>query len=242
MILPTMNNDEMTYEAIRITHWLCEVFNEHKPDIIDRFERGTKFPYFQRILCHDDKGNEWCFICLSPSKEYRRKKKFSTFAYTIYDVPPKRTEKSTNAGKGVLLFDPLTMKHFIDTKERLPGSIINDITPHAMNRYTERFLKPAGKGSMDIRRKVENIILRYMHFDLCADLFGDKNAAKHKDDGICPIDYIMHGGGMFRGYMVNDLLIRLSTYVSDDMMYENQDERQREMTKEYYEWKRKGLR
>lgn len=241
MILPTMTDEERVYEAVRTTHWLVGNFYDHRDDIIDKFRRGTRFPYFQRIRLKDDKHNEWWFTCLCPSKENRKKKTFKTLAYTIYDVPPKRTENRTNAGKGLLMFDPFAMKKFYETKEREAGSIVADITPHAVNRYTERYLKPAGKEGLQIQRKAESIMLRWMHFDIAADLAGDKNAKKHKDDGICPLDITMKGGGMFRGHVVNDLLVRLTTYVSDDMLFDNQRERQEEMTKEYYDWKRRGI-
>lgn len=237
-----MNDQERLYEAVRTTEWLCSCFQDFKYDIIDKFSRGTRFPYFQRIRLKDDKGNEWWFTCLCPSKEHRRRMMFLTFAYTIYDVPPKRTENRTNAGKGALVFDPVSMKRYFDTKEREAGSMVTDITPHAMNRYTERYLKPSGKEGLEVQRKMESIIRRWQHFDICADLYGDKNAAKHKNDGICPIDITMRGGGMFRGYIVNDFFMRLTTYVADDMLYDNQRERQEEMAKEYQGWKRRGLR
>ena len=241
MILPTMNDEELLFEAVRTTHWLCGCFGDFKDEVIDKFRRGTRFPYFQRIRLRDDKGNEWWFTCLCPSKEYKKRMMFKTFAYTVYDVPPKRSENLTNAGKGALVFDPLAMKTYLETKERAPGSIVADITPHAMNRYTDRYLKPAGKEGLDVQQKMESIMQRWMHFDICADLTGDKNAKKHTGDGICPIDINTRGGGMFRGYVANNLLMRLTTYVSDDMLYDNQRERQDEMTREYNDWKRRGI-
>lgn len=237
-----MTDEERIYEAVRTTNWLVENFHDFKDDIIDKYRRGTRFPYFQRIQLKDDKNNEWWFTCMCPTKEYKKKMMFQTFAYTIYDVPPQRKENRTNAGKGVLMFDPIAMKRFCDTKQREAGSMVTDITPHAINRYTERYLVPAGKEGLEIQYKVESIMQRWMHFDICADLYGDKNAKKHKDDGICPIDITMRGGGMFRGYIVNDLLMRLTTYVAADMLYDNQRERQEEMTKEHYKWKRMGLK
>lgn len=240
MILPTMNDEEKTHEAFRATEWLCECFERCKAEIIDKFKRGTKFPYTQRIQCTDDKGNVWWFTCIMPSKDYRKRARFLTFCYTLYDIPPKRSENLTNAGKGALVFDPLSMKRYLTTKVHESWSIITDITPHAVNRYTDRYLKPLGK-TLEPERKIESILSRWMHFDICADLAGDENAAKHKDDGICPIDIIMRGGGMFRGTVINNLLMRLTTYVSTDIMFENQKERQQEMVSEYYNWKRKKI-
>lgn len=242
MIVHTMTDEELLYEAVRATYWLVEGFYEFKDTIIDKYRRGTRFPYFQRIQMTDDKRNEWWFTCLCPSKSYMKKMMFKTYAYTVYDVPPKHTENRTNAGKGVLVFDPVATKRYLDQKLRDPGSMVTDITPHAMNRYTSRYLKPLGKEGLDVHRKMESVMLRWEHFDICADLAGDENAAKHADDGICPLDITTHGGGMFRGYIVNDLLVRLTTYVSDDMLYDNQRERQEEMTREHYDWKRRGLK
>lgn len=236
-----MTDEERLYEAVRATHWLCGCFNDFRDEVVRKFRAGTGFPYFQRILLKDDKGNEWWFTCLCPSKEYRKKMMFKTFAYTVYDVPPKRSGKPASAGKGALVFDPLAMKAYLDTKVREPGSMVADITPHAMNRYTERYLRPAGREGLEVQRKMESIMHRWQHFDIAADLAGDKNARKHTSDGICPIDIIMLGGGMLRGYIVNDLMIRLATYVSDDLLYDNQRERQEEMAREYQDWKRKGI-
>ena len=241
MILPTMTDEERGYEAFRMTDWLCRCYNAMRDDIGSRFAKGTKFPYYQRIKCDDDKGNTWWFTCLCPSKAFKKKGMYFTFCYTIYEIPPRRRENDVNSGKGVILFDPVSMRKKIKGEET-SGFFICDITPHAFNRYTERYLKPKGLGDMEFNRKVESIMYRWQHFDVSADLYGDKNAAKHKDDGLCPYDIMMKGGGILRGTMMDGVFIRFNTYVSDDMLFDNQRERQEEMLREHYEWKRKGLK
>ena len=47
---------------------------------------------------------------------------------------------------------------------------------------------------------------------------------------------------MLRGQIVNNLLLRFTTYVSPDMMFDNQLKRQQEMMREHWEWKRTGLK
>jgi hypothetical protein len=96
--------------------------------------------------------------------------------------------------------------------------------------------------NMEFGRKIESIMARWMHFDICADKMGDASAAKHIEDNICPYDVYMKGGGMLRGQIVNDMFLRFFTYISEDMMFDLQKEIQRDMTKEHYQWVRKGLK
>ena len=51
----------------------------------------------------------------------------------------------------------------------------------------------------------------------------------------------MDGGGILRGYIVSETLIRFFSYVSDDMMYDDQKEWQEEMNSEYFKWKNSGM-
>ena len=239
MIVPTMNDDEKAYEAFRMTNWLCQCYEKWRPDIEQRFRRGTRFPYFQRGQTVDDKGNKWIFIFYCLSKEMKKKHKYRGYAYITYDVPPRRIKNDLNAGKGCLLIDPVAMKNRIDGKDPR-GGIIIDILPHAFNRYTERYLKPLGKENLSFGQKLEDMLARWQWFDVCADLEGDKNAKKHKGDNIAPYDIIMKGGGMLRGQIIHELLLRIHTYVSKDMMFENQLLRQEEMVSEYHRIK-KGI-
>lgn len=240
MLLPTMNDEEKTYEAFRVTRWLCDVYEEWQPTIGDKFMRGTRFPYIQRGSVKDDKNNEWSFVFLCPTKDRKRKcVRYYTMAYTTYDIPRKRIEKDVNAGRGCLMFDPIAMRRMIDGGERCAA--VMDIVPHAFNRYTERYLKPHGMENISFGRKLENMLMRWQWFDILAGVSGDKSAAKYTDGNICPYDVMMRGGGMLRGQIVNDLLIRFFTYVSDDMLFDSQKQRQAEIVSEYYHLKNEGV-
>ena len=94
------------------------------------------------------------------------------------------------------------------------------------------FLKP-----LNLLKLTGNIPLV---FDIDADLYGDKNAEKHANDGICPYDVVMSGGGLLRGSIVNEMLVRFNTYIDKDSMFHNQLERHDEMISEYYQMKRTG--
>lgn len=235
MIIPTMNDDDKAYEAYRIIPIAKKAYDEYFDTIINKFRKGTRFPYFNRVVFTDDKKNEWWLTFVCRSKQGAKKGEYWCFCYTIYFIPPRRMENDTYAGNGVLLFDPIACSE--DEK----ATIIYDITPHAFNRYTQRYLKGKKLRGSEFQYKVENMMARWMHFDIEADRHGDINAQKHKKDNICPYDVIMSGGGMLRGQVVNNVLVRFSTYVSEDLMFDNQIERQEEMVREHYDWKRKGL-
>ena len=51
----------------------------------------------------------------------------------------------------------------------------------------------------------------------------------------------MAGGGILRGYIVNEVLIRFFSYVSDEMLYEDQKTWQETINKEYFRWLNKGV-
>lgn len=244
MILPTMNDDDKGYEVFRMLTTLGDLHKDVKPEVARKFANGTRFPYFQRYTFTDDKMNKWFVVYGCLSKEHKKKGVYISFSYITYDVPRKHKQYDVNAGRGVLLFDHVQMKCWHDNK--LTGnekpSPIMDIVPHAINRYTERYLKPKGMENMEFGRKVESIMSRWMHFDICADKMGDTSAAKHMNGSICPYDVYMKGGGMLRGQVMNDMFIRFFTYISDDMMFDLQKEIQKDMTKEHYQWVRKGLK
>jgi hypothetical protein len=50
----------------------------------------------------------------------------------------------------------------------------------------------------------------------------------------------MSGGGLLRGSIINDLLVRFNTYIDKESMFDNQIERHDEMVSEYYKMKRTG--
>lgn len=233
-----MNDEEKAYEAFRVTNWLADIIDDVWREVSEKFRRGTRYPYFQRYTMTDDKNNRWVVLFYQLSKAMRRQEKFFCKAYTTYDIPRRRVMDDVNAGRGCLLFDPkLTQMQLRGEKDR--HAIIYDIVPHAFNRYTERYLKPLGKQDMEFARKIEDILSRSLWFDILADMEGDRNAAKHRGDNICSYDIIMRGGGMLRGQIVHEMLLRISTYVSEDMFFDIQHQRQQKMVSEYYRFKRR---
>jgi hypothetical protein len=170
----------------------------------------------------------------------KKKKMFGILAYITYDVPRKRKENDLNAGKGVLFFEPYSMRDMLHKKPVKRPPAVYDIVPHAFNRYTQRYLKPKGLDGIEFAKKFENMMVRWQWFDISADLFGDKNAEKHANDGLCPYDVVMNGGGLLRGFIVNEMLVRFNTYIDKESMYDNQIERHDEMVSEYYQMKRTG--
>ena len=163
----------------------------------------------------------------------KKKCLYYSMAYTVYDVPPKRKLNDTNAGKGCIMFDPVKMKQMLCGDEHSKG-VVADIQPHAFHRYKLRHLMPFGKEKTEIDYKVESMLKRWKWFDVASDIFGDENAKKHIKNNSIPYDIIMRGGGLLRGQMVNELLVRFTTYICEDQMFENQIERQEDMNKEYY--------
>ena len=230
-----MNDEDKAFEAFRISTYLRKCMQEYIPVVTERFKnnKGGRFPYFQRLLVTDDKANKWMCLFYELSKDDKKRRVFQTRAYTTYEVPRRHVENDVNAGKGCIIFDPFSMsKRFLE--ENSKTSFVMDIVPHAVNRYTERYLIPNGKGDLEWGKKIENILSRWMYVDVCADLKGDLNAEKNKKDNLCPYDVLMRGGGMLRGQVVNEILIRFTTYVSPDMMFDGQLERQEEMIREYW--------
>jgi hypothetical protein len=170
----------------------------------------------------------------------KKKKMFGISAYITYNIPRKRKENDLNAGKGLMFFDPFNMRDMLHGKEVKRPAAVYDIVPHAFNRYTQRYLKPKGLDGIEFARKYESMMARWQWFDISADLCGDKNAEKHSHDGLCPYDVVMSGGGLLRGFIVDNLLVRFNTYIDKESMFDNQIERQSEMVSEYYQMKRKG--
>ena len=75
MVLPTMNDNEKAYEAFRIYNTAIGIYNEYKGEIWDKFRRGTKFPYVQRIQFNDDRNNKWLMLIICKSKKAVNKEK-----------------------------------------------------------------------------------------------------------------------------------------------------------------------
>ena len=240
MILHTMNDDEKGWEAFRIYPTAIDLYEQYKDRIWEKFRKGTRFPYFQRIAFDDDKRNRWIIIILCKSRKAARKGQFWSFCYTTYEIEKKKNNGMNkydgNTGKGIIGIDPFGMKVRVNGGKSGLGMVV-DIVPHAFNRYTDRYLKPQGRQNIEFERKVEDIILRWKHFDV----LGDESSKKNDDKGILPYDVFMTHGGILRGYIVDEVMIRFFSYISDDMMYEDQKEWQKEMNKEYFEWANKGL-
>ena len=242
MVLYTMNNEEKVFEAVRTVPVINVLLDKVKHEVTDKFRRATKYPYILRYDLTDDRMNNWRVLCILPSKAVKKKHIYQTLCYTTYEVPPMRKENNTNSGRGALLYDPLAMAHYIENRDdpNVRLAAVMDIVPHAVNRFTDRCLKAEGKTGLDIHKKMESLILRWRHFDVLPDQHGDLSSIKHKDDGLLPYDIIMGEGGLLRGQLVNNLLVRMFTYVSKDDLFENQEERHAEMLRERMEWKAKG--
>lgn len=240
MILPTMNDEEKGWEAFRIYPTAISLYEECREEIWEKFQKGTRFPYFQRIAFDDDRRNRWIITIMCKSRKAMKKRHFWFFCYTVYEIEKKKKNGANkldgNTGKGILLIDPFGIKSRVKGGKSGLGMVI-DIVPHAFNRYTERYLKPKGLKDIEFERKVESIILRWKHFDVV----GDESSKRNTDKGLSPYDVFMTDGGILRGYIVDETLIRFFSYVSDDMMYSDQKEWQDKMNKEYFEWANKGL-
>ena len=137
MILPTMNDDEKVFEVVRMSDWLCSICDDVHEQVVEKFKKGTRFPYFQRYCATDDKNNLWTILFYIKNKEMKKKKMFGTLAYITYDVPRKRKKNDLNAGKGVLFFDPFGMSDMLHKKSVKRPSAVYDVVPHAFNRYTQ---------------------------------------------------------------------------------------------------------
>lgn len=233
MILQTMTDDEKAFEAFRIVDWAWEIYMENGREVLERFQRGTKFPYFNRIVFDDDKGNKWRLVYECSSKKLAKKGLMRTFCYTIYNV----LGKKGNAGKGIIMFDVCQMHEFLREKKYERMATFMDIVPHAFNRFTERFLKPQGKENIEFERKVEILMSNWLYFDV----EGDKSSEKHKDKGDFPYDVFMKNGGILRGNVVTNMLIRFFTFVSKDMLFDEQKEWHKEMQSEVWSARRRGI-
>ena len=234
MLLPNMTDEEKCREAFMSIPDVTGLIDEKLPIITDKYMRATHFPYFQRFAITDKRHNEWYILCLMPTKGLRRRRKFVSLAYTIYDFPRGHKEENKNAGKGVFMYNPEGMRIALETihNEDPYFSAFMDVIPHAIHRFTERYLVPNGLTEISIHKKVEFLLKDWRHFDVAPDLHGDKSSVKHKEDGICPYDVIMKNGGILRGQFVDNLLIRFFTYISKDDLFDNQAERHAEMMAE----------
>jgi hypothetical protein len=239
MLLQTMNDGEKASEAFRIYPVAIGTYKQCEKMIWDKFKKGTRFPYFQRIAFDDDRGNKWIMSILCKSRKGMKKGQFWCFCYTTYEIEKKKSDGTNkydgNTGKGILAIDPFAMKNRADGIYKGMGAVM-DITPHALNRYTQRYLKPNGLENIEFVKKVESMMLRWRHFDV----MGDESSRHNSDKGMFPYDVFMKDGGILRGYMVDEMLVRFFSYVSDDMLHDDQREWQEEMESEYLRWVNEG--
>ena len=126
-----MNDEEKTFEAVRVCHILDGIMKEKKYEASEKFRKATKYPYILRFDYTDDRMNKWRILFILQNKWYKKKKLFRTMAYTTYEVPPKREKDYLNAGKGVLLYDPPAMLQAIDSvsKPNKKMAAVGDIVP-----------------------------------------------------------------------------------------------------------------
>ena len=249
MILHTMSDDEKFVNVARITPIAMDVHKRHFEEICRKFAKGNRFPYFQRVVFEDDRKNMWWLTYMVRNKSDKKKGRIWTLCYTVYEIQKKK--KDGNTGKGVLMFDPLAMDKKLNGENVMGLCAVYDIIPHAFNRYTQRYLKPKGKDDIEFQRKVESMMSRFGHIDMDGDISSDKH-------GSHPYDMFMSCGGMLRGQVETydmftsyegmlrgqfetHILIRFYTYIGEDMMFNNQIERQDEIRKEYYQWEREGV-
>lgn len=228
-----MNDNEKSFEALRIYPMAYDVYKKYYFIIVKKFMKGTRFPYHNRVEFHDDRRNKWTLVLECRSKEQARKGIVRPYCYTVYNV--EKNKKDGNGGKGIVLFDPVVVYEYLEKKsERYPA--VMDFVPHCFNRYTERRLKPLGKENMEFDRKVEWMMCEWQYFDV----MGDKSSDKHTDKGFVPYDVFMSGGGILRGQFATNALIRFFTYVSKDMLFDEQREWYDEQMKELWNLRRKG--
>lgn len=236
MITQTMNDSEKYFEAFRVVRKAYSLYEKVLREVAERFARGTRFPYYIHYD-FEDNGNNWRLLFFCRSKEHKRKKLFMSMAYTTYTV--EKRKKDGNCGKGILFFSPRDLYNYVETKDpdSIGFTVIADITPHAINRYTERYLRPRGM-ELSLDKKVENILYRWRWFDIN----GDFASQKYSKDTITAYDVFMKDGGVLRGQILNNICLRFFTYISDDMLFDNQRETQENMMKEYMQLKREGMK
>jgi len=243
MITSTMTIEDRCFEACRMYPVLYEFHKEKSKIFHDRLMKKTSaaFPYYNRFTFVDDKRNEWHFVYLCKSKEWRRKSIYFCFAYFIYEIPPMRKENQTNAGKGVISCNPDYLGRYYSNDYMMADEdciipFIFDIVPHAMNRYNERYLKPKGLDDLDFTKKVEMMLGNWINFDVSADLYGDISTKNNLKENSFPYDITLRNCGTLKGTLYTSCqYIQFYTFISNDIMYQDQIERHKTMTKEYYQ-------
>lgn len=227
-----MSTDEKAYEGFRIHkiahEWVWELFRQNA----DKIKHAVKFPYKFAVVKDDGYGNKWTLKLTYATKQEWKKNLTRTWCYTTYRVEKKDEQGNpiydTNTGVGVLLFDPSVSAN--------TSFLAVDIIPHCINQYRKRHLEPLGRQDDPLDKVVDSIMLRWKHFDVAEE----HAIEKHDDKGLLPYNIIMQGGGQMLGNLQSALALTCFTYISNDMMFESQKERQARMMGEWAKWMSDG--
>lgn len=244
MITRAMSNVDKLFEALRVYQIVYDFYKDKKIIFRDRLFKKTSsaFPYYNRFSFVDDKNNEWHVVFYCKNKEWRRKGVFYCYAYFIYEIPPTRKKNQTNFGKGLIFYNPKCIyeywnSHFngIPSEIKSIQALVFEVVPHAMNRYNERFLKPNGLDGIDFTKKVEMMLFDWINIDFAADLRGDESTKKNLREDVFPYDAALKNNGTLKGVIYKDFnLVQFYTYITKDMMFENQKVCYEDMVKKYY--------
>ena len=71
-----MNDDERTFEAVRMVHILAGKMRDLKPEVTAKFRKAVKYPYIIRYEHTDDRMNTWRMLFILPNKWYKKKRLF----------------------------------------------------------------------------------------------------------------------------------------------------------------------
>lgn len=237
MLLPNFTDKERLWEVVRSADLLYNTATEYFDAVLDVLGCRKHFPTFERFSFKDDKHNDWYMTYYISSKRYAKSERMACMAYLVYEIPMRMCKNPSNAGKGILLCNPIGL----NSKELRLGTRVTavmDFTPHMINRYTERYLIPNGFTNLDIHKKIEKIMTRYEHFDVISDESAQKQC--DRKGGVCNYDIILKEGGMIRGIFTNNLYLKFFTYISPKMMFKEQTERVAEMMREKHRWIKEG--
>lgn len=234
-----MTDAERAVEILSASKMLMDTMKENQSWAVARLMKWREYPAFARLPVVDDRHNRYLIIYYL-TKKMKRKRQMFINCVLPYEIPPNRKEQS-NCGKGFYFFNPCAIcakcdEYFLTGEYTGSRTLpIYDFTPHALSRYKERYLAKVGGLDLSFEKKIENILGRLTFIDAFSNEDGDKNAAKHiNNDTQFSLDIMMRGGGMFRGRNECNVMTRMMTYVSPEMMFENQLERFEKIEKTYY--------
>ena len=238
MILPQMTDTEKSYHAFRIKDLAKRWAYEFRREVAQKFDKAFKYPYSLFRKHNDGYGNEWTLLFCLPCKEDKKKGRMRALCYTVYNVEKKdrkgRMKFDGTTGKGVIMFDPLLL--WCASPDNHMGGGVVEFLPHVMNRYTQRYLKPLGKENIPFDKKMASIVARLKYFDTEGDAYSQKYSGEDK----MPYDMFLKGGGMLRGQLTSAIYVKFYTYVSDELLYDNQRRTQEKISQEFYSLLKEG--